>query len=135
MSKAQTDIRTTSYDARYAKPEGYQGTLDEVLAQIRTEPGRPKYAPSHVRKRMRHELLMFLGVTKQPPQPLGPSTADDQDVRYGAPEPVLPFIERLSRLTVQQTRIYVHALTNRGMSIERALLLAEYYPYPPPAQS
>ena len=37
MSKAQTDIRSTSYDALSARPFGYQGTIDEVIAQIRAE--------------------------------------------------------------------------------------------------
>jgi hypothetical protein len=37
MSKPQTDIRTTSYDVHAARPFGYEGTLDDVLAQIREE--------------------------------------------------------------------------------------------------
>ena len=31
MSKAQTDIRTTSYDAMAARPNGYQGSIDSVI--------------------------------------------------------------------------------------------------------
>jgi hypothetical protein len=82
MSKAQTDIRTTSYDALSANPDGYVGTIEDVLAQIRTEPSL-KYSGSYGRT----ELRLFLGV---PPKHLsvsnGPSVELDTDVRYGAPE-------------------------------------------------
>ena len=58
MSKAQTDIRTTSYDANQANAAGYQGTLDDALMQVRAERQFP------VTNRGHDELLMFLGVNK-----------------------------------------------------------------------
>ena len=58
MSKVQTDIRTTSYDAATANSVGYQGTLDDALAQVRAE--REVY-PSAL---ARPELLRFLGANK-----------------------------------------------------------------------
>jgi hypothetical protein len=82
MSKAQTDIRPTSYDALSANPYGYVGTIEDALAQISTEPTL-KPSPSYGRT----ELRAFLRV---PPKHLsvstGPSVELDQDVRYGAPE-------------------------------------------------
>ncbi len=79
MSKAQTDIRRTSYDAASANPNGYQGSLDDALAQVSQEPDRRSYSPGAVQRGMRAELLMFLGVD------LRPGTADDEDwsVEYG----------------------------------------------------
>lgn len=62
MSKAQTDIRATSYNAATANPRGYIGTLDDALAQVRAEPDEVRtYWPFNV-SRERHELLGFLGV-------------------------------------------------------------------------
>lgn len=58
MSKAQTDIRTTSYDANTANAVGYQGSLDDALAQIRQE--LDIAAPNKARA----ELLHYLGVDK-----------------------------------------------------------------------
>jgi hypothetical protein len=58
MSKAQTDIRTTSYDANQANAVGYQGTLDDALAQVRAERDFP------VTNRARAELLHYLGVDR-----------------------------------------------------------------------
>jgi hypothetical protein len=77
MSKAQTDIRTTSYDELTANPDGYTGTIDEAIAQIRTSQFNFYSGPS-----ARSELEMFLGVNKVPTGN-GPSVEMDQDVRYG----------------------------------------------------
>src|SRR5271166_6564889 len=76
MSKAQTDIRTTSYDELAARPFGYQGTIDDVLAQIRSEPNVPRN-----RLNGRAELLMFLGADRVPSA--GPSVELDESPRYG----------------------------------------------------
>lgn len=78
MSKAQTDIRTTSYDGATANPFGYIGTIEDVLAQIRSE------ADIKPTINARAELIMFLGADKIPSA--GPSTADDEGVWYGAPD-------------------------------------------------
>ena len=81
MSKAQTDIRSTSYDAASANPYGYVGTIDDAIAQIRAAP-EPRWER---RPRGRTELRVFLGV---PPKHLsvstGPSVELDQGVWYGA---------------------------------------------------
>jgi hypothetical protein len=58
MSKAQTDIRTTSYDVNQANAFGYVGTIEDALAQIRAETQFP------VTNRARAELLHFLGADK-----------------------------------------------------------------------
>ena len=64
MSKAQTDIRATSYNAATANPNGYTGTIDDAIAQIRAEPDEVRaYWPLYV-SRERHELLGFLGVLR-----------------------------------------------------------------------
>jgi hypothetical protein len=64
MSKAQTDIRTTSYNAATANPHGYVGTLDDALAQVRAEPDEVRaYWPLNI-SRERYELLNFLGLLK-----------------------------------------------------------------------
>lgn len=91
MSKAQTDIRTTSYDVATANPVGYIGTIDDALAQIRAEQQFP------VTNRGRAELLHFLGVdkplnamsgiqainpTQRVPRLIG---EEDDSVEYGAP--------------------------------------------------
>jgi hypothetical protein len=133
MSKAQTDIRATSYDARYANPNGYQGTIDDALAQIRAEPGRIKYSPTEARRRVRGELLHYLGVSKLSGESKGPSTADDQDVRYGAPP--LTLAQRIERLDSRQQDIYSVARLLGRRSVEQALLLAEYYPFPTPVEA
>lgn len=80
MAKAQTDIRTTSYDVWNARPNGYQGTVDDVLAQLRNEPDTRTHSPADTRP----ELLHYLGVKKSPST--GPSVELDTDVRYGADE-------------------------------------------------
>lgn len=76
MSKAQTDIRTTSYDALTANAVGYSGTIEEALEQIRAE---PDVAPTI---KARAELQMFLGVDKVP-SGNGPSVELDESPRYG----------------------------------------------------
>jgi hypothetical protein len=91
MSKAQTDIRTTSYDAAHARPFGYQGTIDDVIAQIRAEPEEVRaYWPLNI-SRERFELLDFLNVHKVSWH-FGPwrrqfmAKVEDDSVEYGAPE-------------------------------------------------
>jgi hypothetical protein len=90
MSKAQTDIRTTSYDVWAARPHGYQGDLDSVLAQVRSEPDTQHQDP-----RGRTELRMFLGVAaKHESVSNGPSVEMDASPRYGfEPSPRLPRYE------------------------------------------
>lgn len=58
------DVRATSYDAATARPAGYQGTIDDALAQIRaeSEPARP-YWPLNI-SRERFALLGFLGLNR-----------------------------------------------------------------------
>jgi len=83
MSKAQTDIRTTSYDELAARPNGYQGSIDSVIAQIRGEGGwqsKPRFSA-------RSELLHYLGVKST--SGAGPSVELDQDVSYGAEDVTL----------------------------------------------
>lgn len=80
MAKAQTDIRTTSYDTLAARPFGYQGTINDVLEQIRAESAQQSQMPTS-----RVELLNYLGVSRLNPR--GPSVEMDQDVRYGEEEP------------------------------------------------
>jgi hypothetical protein len=82
MSKAQTDIRRTSYDARNANPNGYQGTIDDVIAQLRNAPDHGS-DPSYTR----YELIDFLGINESLPSS-GPSVELDQNVRYGDEESV-----------------------------------------------
>lgn len=83
MSKAQTDIRTTSYSADSARPNGYQGTIDDALAQIRSESDTQHQGP-----RGRTELRMFLGVgPKHESVSNGPSVELDANPRYGDLEP------------------------------------------------
>jgi hypothetical protein len=58
------DVRATSYDEATANPDGYQGSLDDALEQVRMEldPIAP-YWPLNM-SRSRFELLKFLGVTR-----------------------------------------------------------------------
>jgi hypothetical protein len=96
-SKAVNDVRATSFDAASHRPEGYQGTIDDVLAQMRAEPevARP-YWPLNM-SRERYELLGFLGVRKAGFSGLEMYRAhfarlpirfkpEDDTVEYGAPE-------------------------------------------------
>lgn len=78
MSKAQTDIRTTSYDVRQARPLGYQGTIDDVIAQIQKEDDYV-FLPT-----TRFLLLKYLGVYEI--SSAGPSVELDEGVYYGVPE-------------------------------------------------
>ncbi len=97
MSKAQTDIRATSYNAATANPNGYTGTIDDVIAQIRSEPEEVRtYWPFNTMSRERYELLGFLGILKVAQQ-YSPwrnrvmAKVEDDSVAYGAPEqPVEP---------------------------------------------
>lgn len=103
MNKAQTDIRATSYNAATANPNGYTGTIDDAIAQIRAEPDEVRaYWPLNM-SRERHELLGFLGVFKPehklygiqeellPFDDEGVVYEEDDTVVYGAPEaPVEP---------------------------------------------
>jgi hypothetical protein len=58
------DVRSTSYDAATANPHGYQGTLDDALAQVRAELNPvATYWPLNM-SRSRHELLGFLGLNR-----------------------------------------------------------------------
>lgn len=102
------DVRSTSYNAATANPNGYVGTIDDAIAQIRAEPDEVRaYWPLNI-SRERHELLGFLGVLKPAhrmsgAQALGPERAEsrcsqcdgscyeDWTVEYGVPEaPVEP---------------------------------------------
>lgn len=90
-SKAVNDVRATSFDAASHRPEGYQGTIDDVIAQIRAEPdvARPYWALNMSPER--YELLGFLGILKVPQQ-YGPwrnrfmAKVEDDTVEYGVPE-------------------------------------------------
>ncbi len=134
MSKAQTDIRTTSYDARTARPFGYQGNIDDVIAQIHAE---PEVSAPVIRART--ELLMFLGVHKVFSS--GPSVEMDEGVRYGAPlsrygaplsySEIISVMNRVALLDERQARVYLAARLG-GNSAEVALQYAEHYPYPAP---
>jgi hypothetical protein len=100
------DIRASSYDARTANPDGYQGTLDDALEQVRVELNPvATYWPLNV-SRSRYELLNFLGVNRpkftmsgrQESLSLEPLVdgllthlwqrvhTEDDSVEYGAPE-------------------------------------------------
>jgi hypothetical protein len=100
-SKAVNDVRATSFDAASHRPEGYQGTIDEAIAQIRAEPdqGRP-YWPLNM-SRERYELLGFLGVLRSKQRMSGArgpagykrvadlereAFVEDDSVEYGVPE-------------------------------------------------
>jgi hypothetical protein len=99
------DVRATSYDAATANPEGYTGTLDDALAQVRATP-EPifVYWPLDM-SRARYELLGFLGVNRPKFMMSGKQQAndgralreileymsqrvypEDDSVEYGAPE-------------------------------------------------
>lgn len=145
MSKAQTDIRTTSYDAATANAFGYQGTIDEVLAQIRMELDvKPTI-------KARAELLHYLGVDRIPSA--GPNVELDESPRYGdepsdepgrytlayaqkhfpesfyrAPDAVQEIADRLANLTESQLHVYRAARVYNGVRL--SLAIAERYPYP-----
>jgi hypothetical protein len=56
------DVRSSSYDAAGARPEGYTGTPDEVLAQIRAEPDEVRVVNSNGN---RAALLRFLNLPEE----------------------------------------------------------------------
>lgn len=96
MSKAQTDIRTTSYDANTANAAGYQGSLDDALSQVRQE--LDIAAPNKARV----ELLHFLGASRDIREMSGEmiendlavylrranlfTSPEDDSVEYGKPD-------------------------------------------------
>jgi len=144
MSKAQTDIRTTSYDELAARPFGYQGTIEDVLAQIRAEPNVPRN-----RLNGRAELLMFLGADRVPSA--GPSVELDESPRYGLDEdtgpskysleyamknfpgcfPVPGSFEVASRFAkLSQSQFQVYARARLAYGVLESLGIAEAYPYP-----
>jgi hypothetical protein len=85
------DVRATSYNAATANPNGYTGTIDDVIAQIRAEPDEVRaYWPLNV-SRERHELLGFLNIPTAragfgPAYRAFMSKVEDDSVAYGAPE-------------------------------------------------
>jgi hypothetical protein len=100
MSKAQTDIRATSYNAATANPNGYTGTIDDAIAQIRAEPDEVRVPWTFNMSREHYELLGFLRVLRSKTELSGvqvevgmpavyvfPMNEDeDWSVDYGAPE-------------------------------------------------
>jgi hypothetical protein len=125
MSKAQTDIRRTSYDAATANPDGYVGTLDDALEQINAELDIQPFPIS-----ARTELLMFLGVNR----PDGTTQkVEDDNVEYRDPPPPVSLHDqgigsRLDALNDQQMEVYWAARVRVG--VREALAYAEAYPYP-----
>jgi hypothetical protein len=77
MAKAQTDIRTTSYDEPNANAFGYQGTIEDALEQIKSSPSVPRFTRGYARE----ELLRYLGVKASYSN--GPDVQLDADARYG----------------------------------------------------
>lgn len=145
MSEAKTDIRATSYDSAYARPYGFQGDFDDVLAQMRcsSEFGLPELNG-------RPELLHYLGVDKV--HNSGPSLDLDERPRYGFDEPAAgpgvytlqyaldnwpqnflsrQLLVRILALTPSQLVIYRVSL-EMHYSAEDAVARAEAYPYPAP---
>jgi len=87
--KHVNDIRSTSYNAATANPNGYTGTIEDVITQIRAEPEEVRgYWPLNV-TRERHELLGFLGVHKAgvygPWRNAYMAKVEDDTVEYGVP--------------------------------------------------
>ena len=87
--KHVNDIRSTSYDAETAQSTPYEGTIDDAIAQIRSERDivRP-YWPLNM-SRERYELLGFLGVHKAgvygPWRNAYMAKVEDDTVEYGVP--------------------------------------------------
>jgi len=146
MSKAQTDIRTTSYDEVAARPFGYEGTIDEALAQIQAEDDDYMDVRGAA---ARDELLVFLGVNKIPAA--GPSVELDESPRYGLDEdtgpskysleyamknfpgcfPVPGSFEVASRFAnLSQSQFQVYARARLAYGVLESLGIAEAYPYP-----
>ncbi len=91
MSKAQTDIRATSYNAATANPNGYTGTIDDAIAQIRAEDDEVRAPWTLNISRERFELLGFLNIPTAragfgPAYRAFMSKVEDDSVAYGAPE-------------------------------------------------
>jgi hypothetical protein len=148
MSKAQTDIRSTSYDAASANPFGYQGTIDDALAQIRAEPLNHYTGPS-----VRSLLLQYLGVDYMGWMD-GPSVDMDENPRYGFEPSEEPskyslayalahfpgsflhqsIVDRIRNLTDSQLLIF-RAARESLFSVEESLARAEAYPFPVPRQA
>src|SRR5271166_1357205 len=145
MSKAQTDIRTTSYDAKTANAFGYQGTIEDALAQIRSEPDVEPTTSA------RAELLMFLGVDKVPSA--GPSVEMDESPRYGLEPSTEPgfytlayaqkhFPESFYRspnsnqdiadrfANLSDSQLLVYRLRRLNFGVRDSLAAAEAFPYP-----
>jgi hypothetical protein len=149
MSKAQTDIRTTSYDARTANQYGYVGTIDDAIAQIRSE---PDVKPG---MKARDELMVFLGVNRIPSA--GPRLFMESNPRYGfetdkskpeepgfytlayaqkhfpesfyrRPDSNADIADRFHNLSDAQLRIFARARLYNG--VRESLDIAEAYPYP-----
>jgi hypothetical protein len=149
MSKAQTDIRRTSYNVATANAVGYQGTIDDALAQIRAE------SDVNNGRQARAELLDYLGVQNLRDQALidagGPSVDLDENTRYGdepSADPgvyslayALKFfpgsflhqndVDRIRNLTDSQLLIF-RAAREALFSVNEALARAEAYPFPVP---
>jgi hypothetical protein len=142
MSKVQTDIRTTSYDANSVRPDGYQGDIDEVLEQIRLEPDTQHQGP-----RGRAELLMFLNVDRV--KDVERDLSIDKDPRYGFEDgPVIKssnhyvlesealgpsLLARIMMLSPSQQAIY--RMSRESLfSVTYSLRRAEAYPYPVPRE-
>lgn len=143
MAKAQTDIRSTSYDIWTANSVGWQGNIEDVLVQMRNEPNIPQTVT------VRESLLMYLGVDKIPSA--GPSVELDENPRYGdepSEEPsfyslayALKFfpgsfvhgdhVSRVRTLSESQLQIYRQYLMSHPTALaDEALTAAEMYPYP-----
>lgn len=148
MSKAQTDIRTTSYDALTANPNGYVGTIDDALTQIREEMKNADYYG----RAARPELLQYLGVANTPSA--GPSVEMDENPRYGfepkVEEPSFyslayalkhfpgsflhrSTVDRFKALSDSQLQLF-RAYRASALSVEESLARVEAYPYPTPKQ-
>jgi hypothetical protein len=145
MSEAKTDIRATSYDSAYARPDGFQGDFDEVLTQMRCG---AEFAPPALKGRA--ELLHYLGVDKV--HNSGSRLDLDERPRYGFDEPAAgpgfytlqyaldnwpqnflsrQLLTRILMLSPSQLVLYRISL-EMHYSAEDAVARAEAYPYPAP---
>ena len=95
-SKAQSasalgDVRSTSYNAATANPDGYMGSIDDAIAQIRAEDDEVRAPWTLNISRERFELLGFLNIPTAragfgPAYHAFMSKVEDDSVAYGAPE-------------------------------------------------
>jgi hypothetical protein len=141
MSKVSTDIRRTSYDPDTANPDGYVGTLDDALAQIRAQEDIDQSITA------RGALLDYLGLDRaswqlsgvqQPSDPyrdygFWEDWVEDDSVEYRDPPPPVSLHDqgigsRLDALNDQQMEVYWAARVRVG--VREALAYAEAYPYP-----